>query len=213
MSTPTVFIVDDDPAMRKSLRWLTESVGLRVETFASAEDFQKTYDPARPGCLVLDVRMPGTSGLDLQASLIERNIAIPVIIVTGHGEVQSAVRAMKAGAIGFVEKPFSDQELLDHVHEALAYDNQMRTEQVSRRDVEQRYARLTQREREVMALIAIGRANKQIAGELGISQKTVEVHRAHVMKKIEATSVAELVRTALALEQANETTQRHAGNG
>ena len=200
MSTQTVFIVDDDPALRKSLRWLTESVGLRVETFATAEDFRAAYDPARSGCLVLDVRMPGMSGLDLQAYLVEQNIALPVLIVTGHAEVQSAVRAMKAGAVGFLEKPFGDQELLDHVQEALAIDQRERERKINLRDVRERYERLTPREREVMVLIARGRANKQIAAELDISQKTVEVHRAHVMKKLEAASIAGLVRMVLALE-------------
>jgi two-component system response regulator FixJ len=200
MTTPTVFIVDDDPSMRKSLRWLAESVGLRVETFGTAEEFLTAFDPQRPGCLVLDMRMPGMSGLDLQAELLKRGSTLPVVIVTGHGEVQSAVRAMKSGALAFIEKPFSDQELLDTVRHAIEVDADARTTALASREVEQRFQRLTPRERQVMHLIAAGRANKQIANELKISQKTVEVHRAHVMRKLEATSIAELVRIALALE-------------
>lgn len=201
MTAPTVFIVDDDPAMRKSLRWLTESVGLKVETFGTAEEFKAAYDPAEPGCLVLDIRMPGISGLDLQTQLAEQGVKIPVIIVTGHGEVQSAVRAMKTGAVGFIEKPFSDQDLLDAIHQALEQDATRREGEGSRREVEARYATLTPRERQVLELVVAGRANKQIAAELNISQKTVEVHRAHVMGKLRARSVAELVRMSLMIER------------
>lgn len=200
METPTVFVVDDDPSMRKSLQWLTESVGLNVETFATAEEFLTTYNNARPGCLLLDMRMPGMSGLDLQSRLAEAEARLPVIIVTGHGEIQSAVRAMKLGAVAFIEKPFRDQELLDNVRQAIERDLQEREQEAARRDVEARHARLTPREREVLNLVVAGRANKQIASELGISQKTVEVHRSHVMRKLEAQSVAELVRLAMMLE-------------
>jgi RNA polymerase sigma factor (sigma-70 family) len=199
MNPPTVFIVDDDPAMRKSLRWLTESVGLPVETFATAEEFLAGCDGTRPGCLVLDVRMPGMSGLDLQALLAQRRATMPVIIVTGHGEVQSAVRAMKAGAVAFIEKPFSDQELLDAIRQALEQDLVNRAAEEKYQGLLQRFEQLTPREREVMKLIVGGRANKQIAAELKISQKTVEVHRAHVMRKLRVRTVAELVRMAVDL--------------
>jgi RNA polymerase sigma factor (sigma-70 family) len=199
-TTPTVFIVDDDPAMRQSLRWLTESVGLQVETFDTAEAFLDTYSPERPGCLVLDVRMPGMSGLDLQTTLVERNVSIPVIIVTGHGEVQSAVRAMKNGAVNFIEKPFSDQDLLDAVRHALDQDAQTRDSADARRQVADRFALLTPRERQVLLLVVNGRANKQIAAELEISQKTVEVHRSHVMQKLQAQSVAELVHMSMVID-------------
>lgn len=201
MSTSTVFIVDDDPAMRKSLRWLTESVGMQVETFPTAEAFLDTCDPQRPGCLVLDMRMPGMSGLELQEQLLSRRITLPVIIVTGHGEVQSAVKAMKAGAIGFIEKPFSDQELLDAVRHAIDVDEKNRQRSAQCEQIETRYAQLTQRERQVLERVVNGRANKQIAAELSISQKTVEVHRSHVMQKLQAQSVAELVHMVLLLQR------------
>lgn len=202
MNTSTVYIVDDDPALRKSMRWLVESVGLRATTFATAEEFEAAYQPGAPGCLVLDIRMPGMSGLDLQSKLCEHGITIPIIMVTGHGEVPTAVRAVKSGAIAFIEKPFSDQDLLDAVRQALEQDEANRETNANRREVEARYAALTPREREVMQLIVTGHANKQIACQLSISQKTVEVHRAHVMKKLRAQSVAELVRMAMCLEQA-----------
>lgn len=214
MIEPTVFIVDDDPAMRKSLRWLTESVGLKVETFGAAEEFKAAYEPSRPGCLVLDIRMPGISGLELQTQLSEQDIDIPIIIVTGHGEVQSAVRAMKTGAVGFIEKPFSDQDLLDAIHQALERDAQQRAAADDRREVEQRYGTLTPRERQVLELVVAGRANKQIAAELKISQKTVEVHRAHVMGKLRAQSVAELVRMSLLIRpEASASESRASGTG
>lgn len=196
----TVFVVDDDPAMRKSLRWLTESVGLAVETFATAEAFLRAYLPERPGCVVLDVRMPGMSGLDLQEQMNQRGYSIPIIIVTGHGEVQSAVRAMQSGAVNFIEKPFSDQELLDTIRSALDHDRDIRTRQAERETTRARHERLTPREREVLQLVIAGSANKQIAATLNISQKTVEVHRAHVMRKLEAQSVADLVRSVLLLD-------------
>jgi two-component system response regulator FixJ len=194
---PTVFVVDDDPAMRDSLRWLLESVGLRVQTYATAAEFLAGRDPAAPGCLVLDVRMPGMSGLDLQEELQRRRTDLPTIVVTGHAEVPMAVRAVKAGAIDFIEKPFSDQLLLDRVRQGIEMDHREREGRARRGEVLRRMGLLTQREREVLDLVVAGRANKEIAATLHLSPKTVEVHRAHVMDKMQASSVAELVRLAL----------------
>ena len=196
---PTVFVVDDDPAMRDSLRWLLQSVGLAVETFGAAEEFLTQYDATKPGCLVLDVRMPGMSGLKLQDVLAERHIRLPVIIITGYAEVPSAVRALKTGAIDFIEKPFSDELLLDRIRQAIDTDRQMREAAAQRATVMERFASLTSREREVMELVSAGKANKVIAAELNLSPKTVEVHRANVMKKMEVDSVAELVRASVLL--------------
>jgi FixJ family two-component response regulator len=194
---PTVYVVDDDPAMRSSLRWLIESVGLTVRTCSSAQEFLRTYQPTDPGCLVLDVRMPGMSGLDLQAELAARKIAIPILIITGYAEVPLAVRAMKAGAFDFIEKPFSDQTLLDRIRAAVAHDEVLRRRQASRADVRQRLNQLTARERDVLNRVVTGKSNKVIASELSLSTKTVEVHRAHVMEKLKADSLAELIRLAL----------------
>jgi FixJ family two-component response regulator len=197
---PVVFVVDDDPAMRDSLRWLIESTGLQVETFADAQTFLARIRPELPGCLVLDVRMPGMSGLDLQAELARRGIGLPTIVVTGHAEVAMAVRAVKAGAIDFIEKPFSDQLLLDRVRQGIEMDRRERDGRSRRAEVLRRMSLLTQREREVLDLVVAGRANKEIAAELRLSPKTVEVHRAHVMEKMQASSVAELVRLTLAVQ-------------
>ena len=198
-SEPTVFVVDDDPAMRDSLRWLLQSVGLAVETYAAADEFLRVYDPTHPGCLVRDVRMPGLSGLGLQDELAARQIALPVIIITGYAEVPTAVRALKTGAIDFLEKPFNDELLLERVRQAIEADQRTRETQARYAHVAARFAALTPREREVMELVTAGRANKVIAAELGLSPKTVEVHRANVMRKIEVDSVAELVRFRLLL--------------
>jgi len=195
----TVFIVDDDAAMRESLRWLLESVSLDVETFANAEEFLAAYQPTRPGCLVLDVRMPGMSGLGLQETLVARNLTLPVIIITGYAEVPTAVRALKTGAIDFIEKPFSDDILLERIRHAIAVDRQRRDEQALHADAEARFRQLTPREREVMDLVIAGKANKVIAAELNLSPKTIEVHRGNLMKKMEVDSVAELVRLGLLL--------------
>ena len=195
--SPVVFVVDDDPAMRDSLRWLIESTGLQVETFADAHTFLARIRPEVPGCLVLDIRMPGLSGLDLQTELARRGIRLPAIVVTGHAEVPMAVRAVKAGAIDFIEKPFSDQLLLDRVRQGLEMDRLERESRERRGEVLRRMSLLTQREREVLDLVVAGRANKEIAATLHLSPKTVEVHRAHVMDKMQASSVAELVRLAL----------------
>jgi RNA polymerase sigma factor (sigma-70 family) len=193
----TVFVVDDDPAMRNSLRWLIESVGLAVAAYATADEFLERYDPARPGCLVLDVRMPGMSGLDLQDELTRRRITIPTIVITGHAEVAMAVRAVKAGAVDFIPKPFSDQLLLDRIRQALEQDRRDREARAFETDVARRVSNLTPREREVMERIVAGKANKEVAAELGLSPKTVEVHRAHVMEKMQVASLADLVRMAL----------------
>ncbi|HZR80217.1 MAG TPA: response regulator [Candidatus Binatia bacterium] len=201
----TVFVLDDDASMRDSLRWLIQSVGLSVEAFGSASDFLATYQPERSGCLVLDVRMRGMSGLELQEELARRGISIPTIIVTGHADVPMAVRAMKAGALDFLEKPFSDQALLDRIHRALEIDRSARRSREERADVLSRLAVLTRREREIVDLLVDGKANKEIAAELGLSTRTVEGHRAHIMDKVGAASFAELVRmTLLAREQAAE---------
>jgi two-component system, LuxR family, response regulator FixJ len=194
---PIVFVVDDDRAMRDSLRWLLESIGLSVRTYATAADFLSDHDPAQPGCLVLDVRMPGMSGLDLQTELAKRGSELPTIVVTGHAEVAMAVRAVKAGALDFIEKPFSDQLLLDRVRQALEIDRQSREVRVRREDARRRLASLSAREREVLTLVAAGKANKEVAAALGLSPKTVEVHRAHVMSKMAVDSLAELIQVAI----------------
>ncbi len=194
---PTVFVVDDDPAMRDSLRWLLESVGLAVVTYPTAAEFLGARNPDAAGCLVLDVRMPGMSGLDLQAELVRRGDEIPTIVITGHAEVPMAVRAVKAGALDFIEKPFSDQLLLDRVRQAIDVDRRQREQRARRNEARRRVALLTAREREVMDLVVSGRANKEIAAALGLSPKTVEVHRARVMEKMDVDSLAELIRVAL----------------
>lgn len=190
----TVFIVDDDPAVRGSMSWLLESVDLPVEVCASAQEFLDTYNPAIPGCLVLDIRLPGMGGLELQKELAKRNIQIPIIIVTGHAEVPMAVRAMKAGAVDFIEKPFSDQVLLDCIRTALQRDSESRGDDLRREEIAARIRTLTPREFEVQEKVVEGNSNKMIAAQLGVSRKTVEAHRAGVMKKMQAQSVADLVR-------------------
>jgi FixJ family two-component response regulator len=196
-SRPTVFVVDDDQAMRNSLKWLIESVSMQVETYESANAFIQSYYPGRSGCLLLDVRMPGMSGLELQEYLRVNQIAIPVIIITGHGDVPMAVRAMKAGAVDFIEKPFNDELLLESIRRAMALDVKQRDMQSQRAEIATRLARLTPREHEVMVMVTNGKANKEIATNLGVSSKTVEAHRARVMEKMEADSLAELVRMAI----------------
>jgi RNA polymerase sigma factor (sigma-70 family) len=193
----TVFVVDDDQAMRASLKWLIESVGMQVETYESAQAFLDDYYPGRAGCLLLDVRMPGMGGLELQAYLARREIRIPVIIITGHGDVSMAVKAMKVGAVDFIEKPFDDEELLNSIRNALQHDEKQRVLRAQRADIAARMAELTPREHEVMAMVTDGKSNKEIAATLGVSAKTVEVHRARVMDKMRADSLAELVRMAL----------------
>lgn len=196
-SKPTVFIVDDDSAVLKALRLLVKSLRMNVETYLSAQEFLDSYDPARPGCLVLDVRMPGISGLELQEKLRQRNISIPVIIMTGYGEVAVAVEAMKKDAMEFLEKPISDQVLLDRIQKAIAKDARIRQEQAAQKTVASRLALLTSRERQVMDLVIAGKLNKIIARELGVSRKTVEFHRSNIMKKMKVESLAELVRLVI----------------
>ena len=193
----TVFVVDDDEAVRKGLRLLLKSVSINTKTFASAQEFLDAYDPSEPGCMVLDVRMPGMSGLDLQTHLKEEGIEIPIVIITGHGDVPMAVRAVKMGAVDLIEKPFRDQVLLECVQRAITLDRKQRKDRAERAAIEERLSRLTPRERQIMSMVVDGKANKVIARELGLSQKTVEFHRAHVMAKTAAGSVAELVRLAL----------------
>ncbi|MEA3277836.1 MAG: response regulator transcription factor [Pseudomonadota bacterium] len=194
---PTVFVVDDDQAMRNSLKWLIDSIGMKVQTFGSADEFLNNCYPGRAGCLLLDVRMPGMSGLELQAHLARQEIRLPVIIITGHGDVAMAVRAMKAGAVDFIEKPFNDEALLASIRNALDFDEKQRVLQSQRAQIATRLAELTPREHEVMDMVTDGRSNKEIAAALGVSTKTVEAHRARVMEKMRASSLAELVRMAL----------------
>jgi two-component system, LuxR family, response regulator FixJ len=197
---PTVFVVDDDAGVRDAVRLLLRSVGLPARTFASAAEFLEEFDPQAPGCIVLDLRMPGMSGRELQKRLLEMGSRIPIIFVTAHGDVPTAVDAVKDGAVDFIQKPFQDQKLLDMINEALDLDRRLREKQREREAVEARAATLTPREREVMALVASGKLNKNVARELGISQRTVEIHRARVMEKMQARSVPELVQMILKLE-------------
>lgn len=196
-SEPTVFIVDDDRAVRDSLRLLVRSVGWNVQTFGSADEFLAEFDPQAPGCLVLDIRMPGMSGRELHERLNEMGAAPPVIFITGHGDIPMAVEAMRAGATDFITKPFRDQDLLDRIREAIATDTDQRGQQARLSVIHKRLARLTPREREVMDLVVVGKANKVIAMDLEVSERTVEIHRARVMTKMEATSLAHLVQMAL----------------
>jgi FixJ family two-component response regulator len=191
-----VFVVDDDAPMRESLKNLLRSVGLRVEAFASAQEFLRSPRPDVPGCLVLDVRLPGLSGLDLQKQMAQGDRDMPIIFITGHGDIPMTVQAMKAGAVEFLTKPFRDQELLDAVQHALARDRRAREQRAQSDALRRRYSALTPREREVMALVVAGLLNKQIAGQLGTSEAAVKVHRQHVMAKMAAGSLATLVRMA-----------------
>lgn len=197
---PTVFVVDDDDAVRRFLSGLIASVGLNVETYASAQDFLDAYEQGRAGCLVLDIRMPGMSGLELQKELAGRNISIPVIILTGHGDVQIAVQTMKAGAFDFIEKPFNNELLLDRVQRAVAQQVHADTDAVKREEIADRMELLTPRERQIMEMVASGDMNKRIAHRLGISEKTVEIHRSRVMEKMQARTLADLVRMVVIME-------------
>jgi FixJ family two-component response regulator len=192
-SEPVVFIVDDDASVRKSLERLVRSVGLRGETFASASEFLQCADSDGPCCLVLDVRMPELSGLALQETLAAAGPRIPIIFISGHGDITVSVRAMKAGAVDFLPKPFNDQDLLEAIQQAIARDRQAREEWAVLQAIQRRVALLTPRERDVLALVTTGLLNKQIAAELGMSEKTVKAHRAQVMQKMQVSSVAQLV--------------------
>lgn len=194
---PTVFVVDDDSAVRQALAMLMQAAGHPVKTCVSPQEFLESYDPSRSGCLILDVRMPGMTGLELQQKLVDAGAALPMILITGHGDVPMAVQAVKKGAVDFLLKPFDDELLLDRVAQAIELDARRRVEQQRKADVAARLARLSPREREVMDLLVTGLGNKEIALKLGLSRKTVDIHRAHVMMKLRIDSVAELVRLGL----------------
>jgi FixJ family two-component response regulator len=196
-SKPTVHVIDDEESIRRSLRILLRSVDLAVETHHSALSFLEKWDPHAPGCIVLDVRMSGMSGLELQDQLIEMGTNVPIIFLTGHADVGLAVRAMRQGAFDFMEKPFTDQEILDSINRAIEFDRALRRTQARREAIHARLENLTPREREVMTLVLLGKANKMIAYELGISERTVEIHRARMMKKMQAASLANLVKIGI----------------
>ncbi len=199
--SPTVFLVDDDEAVRDSLGLLMKSVALKSQSFASADAFLAEFDPECPGCLVLDIRMPGMSGMELQQKLIEMRAILPIIFITGHGDIPMAVEAMQRGAVDFIPKPFRDHELLDRINKALADDQDNRSTLLKREEVEDRIKKLTPREKEVLDLVVQGKANKVMAGDLDVSQRTVEIHRARVMEKMKARSLAQLVRMVMQVQE------------
>jgi len=197
----SVFVVDDDDAVRTSLKLLLKSVGQPAEAYASAQEFLDAFDPERPGCLVLDIRMPGMSGLELQGKLNEMHAMTPIVFITGHGDVPMAVEAMQNGAVDFIQKPFRDQDLLDRINQALEKDKENRAGLLARDEIRRRIGTLTPREHEVLDLVTQGKANKVVAGDLNVSQRTVEIHRARVMEKMGASSLAHLVRMVLEAER------------
>ena len=194
---PIVMVVDDDAGVRNAMRSLLKSVGLNSQLYGSAQEFLSTYSPSQPGCLILDIRMPGMSGLELQQELNLRGATIPVIFMTGHGDIPMAVEAMQHGAFDFLQKPFRDQDLLDRIQKAVARDAKLRESLSEHAKIRTRLDTLTEREREVLDLMILGKQNKSVAQDLGVSPRTIEIHRARVMEKMEAHSVAELVRMML----------------
>ena len=200
LNEPVVYVVDDDPAVLDSVRWLVESVDLKVETYPSGRDFLDSYQPHQPGCLIADVRMPGMSGLELQQELSARGYGIPVIIITGHGDLPMAIQAMKDGAYDFIQKPFGDQALIDTVQKAVEQNLATSMERLFLQDIQERLNKLTPREKEVLDQVVAGEPNKRIAGTLGVSEKTVEAHRSKVMEKMQAKSLANLIKMVVVVD-------------